>query len=101
MSGDGTLDQLRELDALAAEQGAVLAFRVCEDSDDFEPVLIRVHAANPGSDSETALVAISDRDGLSLGRYVIPRDRLDRALTGADDVDATAAEPVTVPSDWE
>ena len=32
MSGDGTLDQLRELDALAAEQGAVLAALRAKDA---------------------------------------------------------------------
>ena len=101
MSEDRTLDELQALDAVATEQGAVLGFRVCEDSDEVEPVLVRVHAANPGAPNETALVAITDRCGMSLGRYVIPRERLDRAMAGAVDVDGEAAEPAVVPSEWE
>ena len=101
MNDEGTLDELRSLDAVAAEQGAVLAFRVCEDSDELEPVLIQVHAANPGAPHEAALIAIEDRSGMSLGRYVIPRERLDRALAQADDVDTASEEPAVVPSEWE
>lgn len=101
MSDEQTLDELRALDAVAAEQGAVLAFRVCEDSDELEPVLIQIHAANPGAPQEAALVAIEDRAGMSLGRYVIPRERLNRALAQADDVDAAGEAPAVVPSEWE
>jgi hypothetical protein len=101
MSDEARVDDLHALDAVAAEQNGVLAFRVCEDSDEFEPVLMRILAANPGAQNETALISIEDRSGLSLGRYVVPRARLDQALTQADDVDAAAESPSVVPADWE
>jgi hypothetical protein len=50
-------------------------------------------------------MAISDDRGMSLGRYIVPRERLDRALEGAevidDDGSADDAEMTVVPADWE
>ena len=105
MPEDEALDQFQALDAIASEQDAVVAFRVCEETGDFEPVFLRLFRANAQADNETALVAISDTRGLSLGRYIVPRDRLDRALEGAEEIDAEPAddepELTVVPRDWE
>ncbi|HEX2466822.1 MAG TPA: hypothetical protein VHJ54_01325 [Solirubrobacterales bacterium] len=105
MPEDEALDQIQALDAIAAEEDAVLAFRVCEETGDFEPVFLRLFRANAEADNETALVAISDTRGLSLGRYIVPRDRLDRALEQAEAIDAEPGdgEPElgVVPHDWE
>jgi hypothetical protein len=100
MPENAALKRLRTLDAVAAEQGAVLAFRLCEASTDLEPVFVRISCANPGEENETALIAIDDQAGLSLGRYVINRDGLDAALERVEDVDADDAEPAAVPLDW-
>jgi hypothetical protein len=76
---------LQEMDAIAAERGMVLAFRACDESDDFEPVFMRVGPAGIGGEDEVTLVAISDANGMSLGRYLIPRSKLDAALTESED----------------
>ena len=99
MNEDQAINELQELDAIAAERGMVLAFRVCQDEAGFEPVFMSVHSANPGEDNETAMIAIADEDGLPLGRYVIPRSRLDDALAEAQDVEAED-EPAVVPVEW-
>lgn len=101
MSEREAVEELRALDAVAAEQGALLAFRVAEEGEHFEPVFMRVMAARVGEPGETALVSIEDRSGLPLGRYVIPRARLEQALTEAEDVDAAPESPSVVPADWD
>jgi hypothetical protein len=105
MPENEALNQLQALDAIASEQDAVLAFRVCEETAEFEPVFVRVFRANAGEDNETALIAISDERGLSLGRYIVPRARLDRALELAevldDDETVEESEVSVVPLDWE
>ena len=94
------MSELEDLDSIARDRDAVLGFRACESSDELEPVFLSILAANPGQFNETALVSITDRAGLSLGRYVIPRERLDAALNEAEDVEVGDPEPTTVPSDW-
>jgi hypothetical protein len=105
MPENEAVNQLQALDAIASEQDAVLAFRVCEETTEFEPVFVRVFRANADEDNETALIAISDERGLSLGRYIVPRDRLDRALARAEVLDDDGAdeeaEMTVVPLDWE
>jgi hypothetical protein len=105
MPENEALNQLQALDAIASEQDAVLAFRVCEETAEFEPVFVRVFRANADEDNETALIAISDERGLSLGRYIVPRARLDRALELAevldDDETVEESEVSVVPLDWE
>jgi hypothetical protein len=105
MPEDEAVNQLQALDAIASEQDAVLAFRVCEETAEFEPVFVRVFRANAEEDNEAALIAISDERGLSLGRYIVPRARLDRALERAevldDDESAEDTEVTMVPLDWE
>jgi hypothetical protein len=105
MPEDEAVNQLQALDAIASEQDAVLAFRVCEETAEFEPVFVRVFRANAEEDNEAALIAISDERGLSLGRYIVPRARLDRALERAevldDDETAEDTEVTMVPLDWE
>jgi hypothetical protein len=100
MHPDEAVDQLQDLDALASEQGMVLAFRLCEESGDLEPIFLRVDRANGDSENEAALIAITDARGFSLGRYVIPRARLEEALDRADEVEETEPEPTVVPADW-
>jgi hypothetical protein len=105
MPENEAVNRLQALDAIASEQDAVLAFRVCEETAEFEPVFVRVFRANAEEDNETALIAISDERGLSLGRYIVPRARLDRALERAevldDDETSDEAEVTVVPLDWE
>jgi hypothetical protein len=105
MPEDEAVNRLQALHAIAAEQDAVLAFRVCEETAEFEPVFVRVFRANAEEDNEAALIAISDERGLSLGRYIVPRARLDRALERAevldDDETAEDTEVTMVPLDWE
>jgi hypothetical protein len=91
---------LQALDAVAAERDMVLAFRLCEDSDEVEPVFARVEQADVGSGAGAVLFSLSDRAGFSLGRYVVSRARLEAALVAAGDTDG-AAEPTLVPSDWQ
>lgn len=75
--------------AIALERGMVLAFRACDESDDFEPVFMRVGPAGIGGEDEVTLIALSDANGMSLGRYLIPRSKLDAALTeSADSLEA-------------
>ncbi len=94
------IGELQALDAVASEQGMVLAFRMCEESGDLEPVFLRIDRANGDTENEAALIAITDASGFSLGRYVIPRGRLDEALDRADEVDEVEPEPTVVPADW-
>jgi hypothetical protein len=63
-------------------------------------VFMHVARANPGSEQEAALVALSDVNGLSLGRYVVSRDRLDDALGRAEDVVSEDSDPAVVPAEW-
>jgi hypothetical protein len=100
MADDPAVTELEALAAIAAENGAVLAFRAGEEATELEPVFVHVMSANHGDDNEVALIAIDDRNGLNLGRYVISRGQLDGALAAADDVDETDAEPTVVPADW-
>jgi hypothetical protein len=76
---------LQELDAVASERGLVLAFRACDESDDYEPVFLQVEAAGVGEEDGAAMIAITDGNGMSLGRYVVPRSKLDAALAGGPD----------------
>lgn len=91
------VSELQALDALAGEQGAVLAFRACEDSGDVEPVFMRIGAVDPERPSDAVVIEIQDRRGLSLGRYAIPRSRLNAAL----DQVSMPGEPALVPTDWQ
>jgi hypothetical protein len=100
MREDEAMSRLRALDAIASEGDAVLAFRVCEQSADLEPVFLRICRANVGERNEAALIAIDDQGGLSLGRYVVSRSRLDGALERAPDVEDDDAELVA-PLDWK
>jgi hypothetical protein len=72
--------ELQELDAVAAERGLILAFRSCDESEDYEPVFLRIENAGVGPVDEVAMVAITDGNGMSLGRYLVPRTKLDAAL---------------------
>ena len=86
----GEMRELQELDAVASERGMVMAFRACEENEEFEPVFLSVERAPVGEDDEIALIAITDRNGMSLGRYVVGRSKLDAAL--ADPQDSFAAD---------
>lgn len=105
MPENEAVNELQALDAIASEQGAVLAFRMDDESPGFEPVFVRAFRANAGAGSETALIAITDQSGFSLGRYVINRDRLDRALAQAEEIgdedSDEDAEPTLIPADWD
>lgn len=101
MPEENALNELQNLDAIASERGAVLAFRVCEDSVDLEPIFLGISAGNAGEENEVALIAIDDQNGLSLGRYVVSMQRLEAALDWAEDVLDDEAEPATVPADWD
>ena len=68
--------ELKELDAIAEEHGAKLAFRLCQESDDVEPVFVRAVADGEGA----LLLNLSDLDGISLGSYVVPVAHIARAL---------------------
>jgi hypothetical protein len=83
------VNDLQAMDAVAAERGQVLGFRACEDTDEFEPVFLQLERENAGEANETAMIAITDRNGMSLGRYVLSRARLDAALAETPDSFAT------------
>jgi hypothetical protein len=51
MPENEAVNQLQALDAIASEQDAVLAFRVCEETAEFEPVFVRVFRANADADN--------------------------------------------------
>jgi hypothetical protein len=72
--------ELQEMDAIAAERGQILAFRACDETDDYEPVFLRIENAGVGPVDEVAMVGITDGNGMSLGRYLVPRKKLDAAL---------------------
>ncbi len=76
-------DDLKTLAALAREHGRVLAFRACEETGEFEPVLIRLGVGAEGASDEAAMIAITDANGMSLGNYVVSRDDLEVALAEA------------------
>lgn len=101
MSEDGAVNDLHTLDAVASENGALLSFRMDEETEELEPVFMRFFSANTGEENEVALIDIADQAGLPLGRYVINRRRLELALVRAVDVDEGAPEPAVVPADWE
>jgi hypothetical protein len=77
----------------------VLAFRLCEDSDEVEPVFARLQHAAVGEGAGAVLFALSDRAGFSLGRYVVSRQALEAALEDARA--AEAEEPTLVPAEWQ
>lgn len=91
--GNG-IHELQALDAVAAEHGAALAFRICEDGEGFEPVFMRVHRANAETEDERALISFADRDGLPLGRYVVPSARLDALLAEGEPIADDEHQPV-------
>ena len=70
-------NDLQALDEEAAGRGLTLAFRLCEDSDQVEPVFMNLE---DGDREGAILLSLSDRNGLSLGRYVIARERLTAIL---------------------
>jgi len=84
------MSELQAMDAVASEQGMVLAFRECEETGEYEPVYLRVEGGGVGEPDAAAMIAITDRNGMSLGRYVVSRGRLDSAL--ADSQDSFAAD---------
>jgi hypothetical protein len=84
----GDIRDLQEMDAVAGERGMVLAFRACENNEEYEPVFLRFEPADP--ESEAAMFAITDRYGMSLGRYIVPRNKLDAAI--AESRDSFAAD---------
>ena len=89
------VDDLQTMNAVASEHGRILAFRACEESDEFEPVFLRVGAAGVGEENETAMIAITDANGMSLGSYVVRREQLDAALVetgGASAADWSSAD---------
>ena len=100
MPPDDALNQLQALDAIACENDMVLAFRAAETSEDLEPVFFTIHRANTGG-SEATLIAITDENGLPLGRYVVSRSRLDGALQRAAEIEDTETESAVVPLEWE
>lgn len=77
--------ELQEMDAIASERGLLLAFRACDESGEFEPVFMRVGGAGIGGDDEVAAIAITDANGMSLGRYLVPLAKLDAALAKSED----------------
>jgi hypothetical protein len=105
MPADEAVNELQALDAIASEQDAVLAFRICDESTAFEPVFLRMFRANVGEENETALLAISDERGMSLGRFVINREQLELALDRAEAIDEDDPEDDggidVVPLEWE
>ena len=74
------VNELQALDAVALENGVVLAFRACHESDDYEPVFLNVTRSGVGTGDEAAMIAITDANGMSLGNYVVSRKRLDAAF---------------------
>lgn len=93
------LGELQALDAVAGEQGMLLAFRVCEESGELEPVFMEIEHADGDEENEVALISIGDGRGFSLGRYMVPRARLDEALATARE-SAGQGEPAVVPREW-
>ncbi len=81
----GPVRDLQEMGAIAAERGMVLVFRACDESDDFEPVFMRVGRTGIGGEDEVTLIAKTDANGMSLGRYLVPRTKLDAALAEPED----------------
>jgi hypothetical protein len=79
-----TLGQIKDLDAVASESGGVLAFRLCDGGDELEPVFARFRQ-EPGdaAGGGAAMISLSDRNGLSLGTYVLPMQKLRAALSEA------------------
>jgi hypothetical protein len=82
------INELQTLDAIASEHGAILGFRACEETGEFEPVFMRVGRSDDGDLNAPATLDINDANGMSLGRYVMSRARLDSALAESDEVAA-------------
>ncbi len=80
------VDELQALDAVAVEKGVVLAFRACQESDEYEPVFLNLARSDVGSGDEAAMIAITDANGMSLGSYVVSRRRLDAALDRSEEI---------------
>lgn len=93
------LDDLQTMSAVASEHGRILAFRACEESEEFEPVFMRVEGGDGGEGNETAMIAITDANGMSLGSYVISRRQLDAALAEPGDASASASAADRSPAD--
>ena len=81
---EDAFNQMQELDVAANERGALLAFRFCVDGDEVEPVFVQVETVGIDEGNGAAMLAITDGRGMSLGRYVLPRHRLEAALAGDD-----------------
>jgi hypothetical protein len=96
---ENEMHDLQTLDAVARERNMLLAFRLCEDSDEVEPVFAEVRQADVGTGAGAVLFALSDRAGFSLGRYVVSRERLEAALCEAGGTEE--AEPTLVPAEWQ
>lgn len=79
---EDAFNQMQELDAAASERGALLAFRFCVDGDEVEPVFVQVETGGIDDGNGAAMLAITDGRGMSLGRYVLPRHKLEAALAG-------------------
>jgi hypothetical protein len=90
------VNELQTLDAIASEHGAILGFRACEETGEFEPVFMRVGRADEGDENSPATLEINDANGMSLGRYLMSRARLDSALAESDVV-AETDSPGIVP----
>ena len=81
-----SMRDLQELDAVASERGMVLGFRACDESEAYEPVFIQIERAGVGDADEAAMIAITDGNGMSLGRYVVSRRKLDASLAESQDL---------------
>jgi hypothetical protein len=97
---ESALNELQELDAVAAERGLVLGFRVCENGEDLEPVFFRFFKTRTDDGHETALISIDDDQGFQLGRYILPRERIDAALDQAEDLSEDPFRQTVLPADW-
>ena len=97
---ESALNELQQLDAVALEQGMVLGFRVCENGEDMEPVFFRFFKTRAEDGSETALISVDDENGLQLGRYIVPRERIDTALDEAEDLSENPFRQTVLPADW-
>ena len=88
------VNELQTLDAIASEHGAILGFRACEETGEFEPVFMRIGMADQGEDNAAAAtIEINDANGMSLGRYLMSRARLESALAESDAI-ATANDGI-------
>ena len=81
---EDAFNQMQDLDVAASERGALLAFRFCVEGDEVEPVFVEVETVGVEDGNGAATLAITDCRGMSLGRYVLPRHKLQAALAGDD-----------------